>query len=439
MAQPYLEMIERGEVGTKELDDKVRRVLRLTFRTAMNNYKPYGAMCSEAHSETARTIAEEGIVLLKNERYNLPIAPDAKHILVVGENAIKMMTVGGGSSSLKVKYECSPLDGLRAYYGDSAEVLYARGYVGDVTGDYNGVVTGQNLKDKRSPKRLIEEAVAMAKDTDHVIFVGGLNKSDNQDCEGTDRKGLELPYKQDDIIEALAEVTDNLTVVLVSGNAVAMPWINKVESVVQLWYSGSEAGNALARVLDGEVNPSGKLPFTFGRKLDDYMAHAEGAKFPNPGKVFYHDGILVGYRGFDIRGIEPLFAFGHGLSYTSFEYSDLKLTANNITLDPSYNGDILEATATITNTGTRLGKEVVQLYIADSEASIIRPIKELKGFEKVELKPGESTTVTFAISAEDLAFYDEITDGWRVEPGEFRILVGSSSADIRLEDSFIVK
>lgn len=439
MAQPYLEMIERGEVGTKELDDKVRRVLRLTFRTAMNNDKPYGAMCSEAHSEAARTIAEEGIVLLKNEDDNLPIAADAKRIVVVGENAIKMMTVGGGSSSLKVKYECSPLDGLRAYYGDRAEVLYARGYVGDVTGDYNGVVTGQNLKDKRSPKRLIEEAVAMAKDADHVIFVGGLNKSDNQDCEGTDRKGLELPYKQDDVIEALAEVTDNLTVVFVSGNAVAMPWIDEVESVVQLWYSGSEAGNALARVLAGEVNPSGKLPFTFGRKLDDYMAHAEGAKFPNPGKVFYHDGILVGYRGFDIRGIEPLFAFGHGLSYTSFEYSDLRLSAKDITVVPTYTGDILEATATIKNTGTRLGKEIVQLYVADSEASIIRPVKELKGFEKVELNPGESKDVTFTLSAEDLAFYDEITDGWRVEPGEFRILVGSSSADIRLEDSFMAK
>ena len=151
MALPYLEMIERGEVGTKELDDKVRRVLRLTFRTAMNPYKPYGAMCSEAHSKAARTIAEEGIVLLKNENNNLPIAADAKRILVVGENAIKMMTVGGGSSSLKAKYECSPLDGIRARFAGSAEVVYARGYVGDVTGNYNGVVTGQNLADKRKP------------------------------------------------------------------------------------------------------------------------------------------------------------------------------------------------------------------------------------------------------------------------------------------------
>ena len=435
MAAPYLEMIERGEVGTEELDDKVRRVLRLTFRTAMNNDKPYGAMCSEAHSEAARTIAEEGIVLLKNERDNLPIAADAKRILVVGENAIKMMTVGGGSSSLKVKYECSPLDGLRAYYAGRAEVAFARGYVGDVTGNYNGVVTGQDLRDKRSPKRLIEEAVEMAQSADHVIFVGGLNKSDNQDCEGTDRKGLELPYNQDDVIEALAAVTDNLTVVFVSGNAVAMPWIDEVESVVQLWYSGSEAGNALARILSGEVNPSGKLPFTFGRKLDDYMAHANGAKFPNPKKVFYHDDIFVGYRGFEERDIEPLFAFGHGLSYTTFEYSDLKLTSREI----EANASVQQASVTITNTGNRPGKEIVQLYVADPEASVARPKKELKGFAKVELQPGESTTVTFTITPEHLAFYDEIKGGWHVEAGEFRVIIGASAADVRLEESFVVK
>lgn len=439
MALPYLKLIESGEVGTEELDDKVRRVLRLTFRTAMNPYKPYGAMCSEAHSEAARQIAEEGIVLLKNSNNNLPIDPSAKRILVVGENAIKMMTVGGGSSSLKVKYECSPLDGIRSYYGDNAEVLYARGYVGDVTGDYNGVVTGQNLVDKRSPKRLIAEVVELAREADHVIFVGGLNKSNNQDCEGTDRRGLELPYNQDAVIEALADESDNLTVVLVSGNAVAMPWIDEVESVVQVWYLGSEAGNAIARILAGEVNPSGKLPFTFGRKLEDYPAHADGAKFPNPKKVFYHDGIFVGYRGFEKFGNEPLFAFGHGLSYTTFEYSDLRLSATEVSAGDDMSTPILRASATITNTGSRAGKEVVQLYIADVESSVMRPIKELKGFEKVELQPGESTTVTFTITPEALAFYDENNATWLAESGEFRVLVGASSADIRLEESFMLK
>ena len=439
MALPYLELIESGKVGTEELDDKVRRVLRLTFRTAMNNDKPYGAMCSEEHSTAARQIAEEGIVLLKNNNNNLPIDPSVKRILVVGENAIKMMTVGGGSSSLKVKYECSPLDGIRNYYGDDVEVLYARGYVGDVTGDYNGVVTGQNLVDKRSPKRLIEEAVAMAHESDHVIFVGGLNKSNNQDCEGTDRRGLELPYNQDAVIEALAEATDNLTVVFVSGNAVAMPWIDDVESVVQVWYLGSESGNAIANILSGEVNPSGKLPFTFGARLEDYMAHADGAKFPNPKKVFYHDGIFVGYRGFDKRGIEPLFAFGHGLSYTTFEYSNLQLSATEASAGNNMTDTILEATVTVTNTGDRAGKEVVQLYISDVEATVIRPKKELKGFEKVELQPGESTTITFAISPEALAYYDENDSTWAVESGEYRVLIGASSRDIRLAESFTLR
>ena len=439
MALPYLKLIESGEVGTEELDDKVRRVLRLTFRTAMNNDKPYGAMCSEAHSLAARQIAEEGIVLLKNHNNNLPIAPDAKRILVVGENAIKMMTVGGGSSSLKVKYECSPLDGIRNYYGDDVEVLYARGYVGDVTGDYNGVVTGQNLVDKRSPKRLIAEAVEMAREADHVIFIGGLNKSNNQDCEGTDRRNLGLPYNQDAVIEALAEVSDNLTVVFVSGNAVAMPWIDEVESVVQVWYLGSEAGNAIANVLSGEVNPSGKLPFTFGAKLEDYMAHADGAKFPNPKKVFYHDGIFVGYRGFEKREIEPLFAFGHGLSYTTFEYSNLQLSATEAMAGNRIDETILEATVTITNRGDRAGKEVVQLYISDVESSVIRPKKELKGFEKVELQPGESKTITFSLTPEALAFYNENSSSWTVESGEYRVLIGASSADIRLDKSFTLQ
>lgn len=435
LALPYLKLIESGEVGTEELDDKVRRVLRTTFRTAMNPYKPYGSMGSEAHLEAARRIGEEGIVLLKNERRNLPIASDAKRIVVVGENAVKMMTVGGGSSSLKVKHECSPLEGLERYYDGRAEVIWARGYVGDTTGDYNGVVTGQNLADDRSAEELIAEAVALAKGADQVIFIGGLNKSDRQDAEGFDRVQYNLPYGQDAVIEALAKATKHLSVVLVSGNAVAMPWLDDVESVVQTWYLGSEAGNALARVLAGEVNPSGKLPFTFGYKLEDYPSHAEGMTFPNPDKVYYAEDIFVGYRGFEKRDIEPLFAFGHGLSYTSFAYSDIELSAERIA-----KGEKLRASVRITNSGKHSGKEVVQLYIADKEASVARPIKELKGFEKVALEPGESTVVSFDISPEALAFYDDRDKGeWRVESGEFEVLIGSASNDIRLAASFVVE
>ncbi|MBE6202295.1 MAG: glycosyl hydrolase [Rikenellaceae bacterium] len=431
MAQPYKRLIESGEVGTEELDDKVRRVLRLTFRTAMNPYKPYGAMCSEEHSAAARHIAEEGIVLLKNASNNLPIAADAKRILVVGENAIKMMTVGGGSSSLKVKYEVSPLDGLRNYYGDRAEIIYARGYVGDVTGDYNGVVTGQNLEDDRTSEELIAEAVELAKGADHVIFIGGLNKSETQDCEGADRTQYGLPYAQDEVIKALADETKHLTIVLVSGNAVAMPWLNDVESVVQAWYLGSESGNAIARVLSGEVNPSGKLPFTFGVKLEDYPSHSGKCTFPNPDKAVYYEDIFVGYRGFEEHNIKPLFAFGHGLSYTTFKYSNLRLSSDVFGKD-----ETLQATLTVTNTGKRAGKEIVQLYIGDCESQQPRPKKELKDFAKIELQPGESKDVTFDISADKLCYYSSEVGGWVVEPGEFVLYVGASSADVRLTKRF---
>jgi len=431
MALPYLKLIESGAVGTEELDEKVRRVLRLTFRTAMNLNKPYGAMCSEEHIEAARTVGEEGIVLLQNKRSNLPIAKDAKRIVVVGENAVKMMTVGGGSSSLKVKHECSPLEGLQRHYEGRAEVVWVRGYVGDVTGDYNGVVTGQNLEDSRTKEELIAEAVAEARTADHVIFVGGLNKSEKQDCEGADRTQYGLPYAQDELIRTLAAETKHLTVVLVSGNAVAMPWLGDVESVVQAWYLGSESGNALARVLSGEVNPSGKLPFTFGVKLEDYPSHSGECTFPNPDKTYYYDDIFVGYRGFEQRGVKPLFAFGHGLSYTTFKYSNLRLSSATMSAD-----EILTATVTVTNTGRRLGKEVVQLYVGDAESAQPRPKKELKDFAKVELQSGESKDVTFDISADKLRYYSSDDGGWVVEPGKFVLYVGASSADVRLKGEF---
>jgi len=431
MALPYLKLIESGAVGTEELDEKVRRVLRLTFRTAMNLNKPYGAMCSEEHIEAARTVGEEGIVLLQNKRSNLPIAKDAKRIVVVGENAVKMMTVGGGSSSLKVKHECSPLEGLQRHYEGRAEVVWVRGYVGDVTGDYNGVVTGQNLEDSRTKEELIAEAVAEARTADHVIFVGGLNKSEKQDCEGADRTQYGLPYAQDELIRTLAAETKHLTVVLVSGNAVAMPWLGDVESVVQAWYLGSESGNALARVLSGEVNPSGKLPFTFGVKLEDYPSHSGECTFPNPDKTYYYDDIFVGYRGFEQRGVKPLFAFGHGLSYTTFKYSNLRLSSATMSAD-----EILTATVTVTNTGRRLGKEVVQLYVGDAESAQPRPKKELKDFAKVELQSGESKDVTFDISADKLRYYSSDEGGWVVEPGKFVLYVGASSADVRLKGEF---
>lgn len=276
LSMPYRKAIQEGKFTQKELDDKVRRVLRLFYRTTMNPNRPHGFLCSESHYATARQIAEEGIVLLQNRNNVLPInTQKAKRVLVVGENAIKMMTVGGGSSSLKVQREISPLDGLKTRLGkDGIEVDYARGYVGDVTGNYNGVTTGQNLEDKRSEAELIAEAVEKAKTADYVIMFGGLNKSDFQDCEGHDRKHYELPYHQDKLIEALAKANRNFVYVNISGNAVAMPWKAKVAGIVQGWFIGSESGEALASILTGDATPSGKLPFTWVNSLKETGAHA---------------------------------------------------------------------------------------------------------------------------------------------------------------------
>ncbi len=432
LAMPYLQRIQEGKVGTKELDDKVRRILRLAFRTTMDVSRPYGAMLSPEHYEAARRIGEEGIVLLQNKNAVLPIdLSKAKKIAVVGENAVKMMTVGGGSSSLKVQRELSPLDGIRQRVGDKAEVVYARGYVGDATGEYNGVVTGQNLKDDRSPEELIAEAVKVAQDADYVIFIGGLNKSDGQDCEDSDRKSLGLSYGQDEVISALARANKNLIVVNISGNAIAMPWVNEVPAIVQDWYLGSEAGSALAAILMGDVNPSGKLPFTFPVKLEDNSAHALGEYSGDRSKevidIKYNEGIFVGYRWADKqKKVKPLFPFGHGLSYTTFVYD--KPTADSKTMSAD---GTLTVKVTVKNTGTREGQEVVQLYISDKKSSLPRPVKELKGFQKIKLAPGEEKEVSFTINKDALSFFDDAQHAWVAEPGKFEAIIAASSADIK--------
>lgn len=442
LAMPYLKLIKAGKVGTKELDEKARRVLRLMYRTVMDNNRPYGSLCSPEHSEAARHIGEEGIVLLANRGNVLPMKLDGrKKVAVIGENAIKMMTVGGGSSSLKAKYEISPLDGLRKRLAGKADVVYARGYVGDTTGEYNGVTTGQNLADDRTPEQLIAEAVDVAKEADYVIFVGGLNKDNHQDCEDSDRAGLELPYNQDAVIEALAAVNPNLIVVNISGNAVAMPWVDKVPAIVQAWFLGSEGGNALASVLTGDVNPSGKLPMTFPARLSDVGAHAVG-QYPgtprNDGSnivdIEYREGIFVGYRWADKNKIQPLFPFGHGLSYTTFDYGKATIDKAEGTVD-----DVFTVSIPVTNTGDRAGREIVQLYVSDLKTTLPRPVKELKGFKKISLEPGQTETVTFEISRDDLSYFDADKHAWVVDPGKFEALVGASSRDIRSKVAFKVK
>ena len=442
LADPYLKLIREGKVGTKELDDKVRRILRLAYRTTMDRNRPYGSLCSEAHFAVARRIGEEGIVLLQNRNDLLPIDLNrAKRIAVIGENAIKMMTVGGGSSSLKVKYELSPLDGIRKRVGDQAEVIYARGYVGDPSGEYNGVKSGQDLEDNRSSEELIAEAVAVAKDADYVIFIGGLNKSAHEDCEDADRKELGLSYGQDKVITALAKANKNLIVVNISGNAIAMPWVKEVPAIVQAWYLGSEAGSAIASVLTGDVNPSGKLPFTFPASLQDVGAHKLG-EYPGTPRSDgspivdqkYNEGIFVGYRWADKEKTKPLFSFGHGLSYTTFAYG--KAVADKKVMGQD---EMLTITLLVTNTGCREGSEVIQLYISDLKSSLPRPVKELKGFSKVKLAPGETREVTFTIGKEALSFFDDTRHEWVTEPGKFEAWIGASSTDIRNKVAFELK
>ena len=448
LSLPYMRAIQEGKFTQKELNDKVRRVLRLFYRTTMNPNRPHGFLCSESHYAAARQIAEEGIVLLQNKNNVLPInTQKAKRVLVVGENAIKMMTVGGGSSSLKVQREISPLEGLKARLAkDGIDVDYARGYVGDVTGNYNGVTTGQNLNDNRSEAELIAEAIEKAKTADYVIMFGGLNKSDFQDCEGHDRKQFELPYNQDKLIEALAKANKNFVYVNISGNAVAMPWKEKVAGIVQGWFIGSESGEALASILTGDANPCGKLPFTWVNSLNEVGAHAlntypgtwrkEGGT-NTKGNIIdeeYKEGIYVGYRWTDKERIKPTFAFGHGQSYTQFAISNLRSDKSELTQD-----DTIAFTVNVKNTGKRAGSEVVQLYIHDVKSSVDRPKKELKGFQKVYLQPGENKDVTITINKEALSFYDESSSSWKAEAGKFEALVGNASDNLKLKKVFELK
>ncbi|MBO7045723.1 MAG: glycoside hydrolase family 3 C-terminal domain-containing protein [Prevotella sp.] len=447
MAEAYKQAIKSGKYTTKELDEKVRRVLRLFYRTTMQREKPFGFLCSESHYEAALKIAQEGIVLLKNEGIKsqeaTPLLPldltKMKRILVVGENAIKMMTVGGGSSSLKVQREILPLDALQARI---AGLEYARGYVGDTIQSFDGVSVGRSLYETRSQEELTAEAVEKARKADVVIFFGGLNKAGYQDSEGHDRQQYGLPYGQDELIEAIVKVNPRLVYVNISGNCVAMPWLDKVPAVVQGWFIGSEAGEAIASVLCGDVNPSGKLPFTWYASLDQCGAHALNT-YPGTWREGhqiideeYKEGLFVGYRWIDRLTLEakgkaakqkavPLFPFGYGLSYTTFQYG--KVSADKKTMTAK---DQITFTVPVTNTGNRAGAETVQLYIRDVKSSVERPVKELKAFQKVFLQPGETQQVNLTIDKSALSFYDDNTADWTVEPGDFEGLVGPSSGQI---------
>ena len=435
LARNYLEGLQSGAYPVSTVDDKAARILRLIFRTAMNRNRPWGSFASEAHFDAARQIGTEGIVLLKNDPVKrqqpalLPIDPSRyEKILVVGDNATRRLTEGGGSSELKVKHEISPLQGLAERYGD--KIVYTQGYAA------GRPRYGKVDKPRVDTDSLYRKAVELAADADLVIFVGGLNKNHEQDCEAGDRVQYSLPFGQDRLIPELAKVNPNLVLVLISGNAVEMKWVDEIPAIVQAWYLGSEAGHALADVLSGTVNPSGKLPISFPVKLTDNGAHSFDALcYPGDSlHVVYKEDILVGYRWHDTKKIPALFPFGHGLSYTTFTYGKAALSSTDMTADGS-----ITVTVPVKNTGSLPGKEVVQLYVGDNKSSLPRPQKELKAFDKIALNPGEEKTVTFTITADDLKYFDDARHEWVAEPGKFTLYIGSSSTDIRTKGSFTLK
>jgi beta-glucosidase len=430
LADPYLKMLKSGEIPVSNVDDKAARILCLIFRTAMNVNKPYGSLATEDHHNVGRTVAEQGIVLLKNSANLLPIdVSKYKTIAVIGENATRKLTEGGGSSELKPKREVSPLQGLIEKFGND-KVKYAMGY-GSGAPAYDRV-----MKSPYDAEKLRKEAVELASKSDIVIFVGGLNKNTKQDSEGNDRDSYSLPFGQNELIAELQKVNKKIVLVMLSGNAYEMPWLKQATTLVQGWYGGSEAGHAIANVLSGEVNPSGKLPFTFATKLNDYGAHSFGAiSFPGDSiKEEYKEDILVGYRWFDTKNIKPLFPFGYGLSYTTFEYGKITTDKTEYTADETINVSFI-----VKNSGKVAGAEAVQVYTSQPKASVMRPVKELKAFKKIFLKAGEVQKVELEVKVKDLAFFNDKTHNWTVEPGEFVLFNAASSADVKSRVSIQVK
>jgi beta-glucosidase len=394
---------QEGEFTEEDLNDNIRRLIRVMFLVGLYDDEktvPKGSRNTPEHQTLARKIAEEGIVLLKNENASLPLnIKNIKKIAVLGPNANLRIEGGdimssGGSSFNFPPYKISPLDGLKEKCLNQVELT-----------------------------KIPSEA-------DVTIIFAGLNHDHGMDAEGEDRKSFELPREQIELIQKTANECANTIIVLINGSPLAMSsWIDDVSSVIEAWYGGMEAGKAIANVIFGDTNPSGKLTITFPKTLPDSPAHISKRTFPGDDKVYYDEGIFVGYRHFDTKDIEPLFPFGFGLSYTTFSYENLMIDKIKIK-----NNDVIKVSIDVTNSGKIEGKEIVQLYVQDVESSVERPAKELKRFEKVSLHPNETKTVIFELKKEDFSFYNETVNSWVVENGTFNILVGSSSRDIRLQE-----
>lgn len=442
MALHYLELLKSGQADTAELNDHARRVLRTIFRTSMSSSHWPGRFTCPEHTDIARRIGAEGIVLLKNEGNLLPIDPArVKRVLVVGENAVKMMTVGGGSSSLKAQHEITPLQGLINNLDSAIHIEWERGYIGVGTTEYNKVKVSDAamLEESRTPDELKKAAIEQASKADMVIFVGGLNKERHNDAENYDRTSLNLPYGQEELIMELSKACPNLVVVNISGAPVAMPWADNADAIIQCWYLGSEAGNSLADVLTGAVNPSGKLPFSIPYTLEDTPTWGE-RRYPGIKRddspihdVYYDEDILIGYRWYDTMGKDVQFPFGYGLSYSDFAIKNLNLSTTKL----SNPDDSITITADVTNNGLRAGAETVQVYIASpAPEGLIREKQELAGFRKVYLQPGETQVVTIDIPASRLSYYNEKESREEILNGEYTLSIGNSSRSLPLKASF---
>jgi beta-glucosidase len=430
-AKPLLAAVKSGQVSVKTIDDKVRRILGLIYHTSLSANHPKGSIATPAHTKAAYDIAAESIVLLKNDAHLLPLkANSIKSIAVIGDNAARTFALGGYGAGVKAQHEITALEGIKSRFGKTASIRFAQGYNANYLANNTDA---QNAGYDQPDQTLIDQAVALAKTTDVAILCIGSNRE--YESEGHDRKNLELPFGEQALVNAVSAANPNTIIVIMAGAPYDLNQIKKSNhTIVWSWFNGSEAGNALADVLKGIVNPSGHLPFTFPVSLGDSPAAALNT-YPGTHLVAdYKEGILVGYRWYDTKNIDPLYCFGYGLSYTDFSITHLS------TNKPGYGkNETIHAKFVIRNTGIRYGAEVVQLYVSDPVSSVLRPEKELKAFQKVFLKPGETKTVELDVKVGDLAFYDETKKSWNVEAGEYVLRLGNSSRNISKTVKILVK
>jgi beta-glucosidase len=414
-----VDSVKAGLVPESVIDEKVKSILRLYFFSIRKPY-PEGnpEISTPEHNKIAYDVASQSIVLLKNSRNILPLkVENLKTIAVIGENAIQTHAQGGFGAGVKARVEITPLKGLQQCLGNSVKIEFAQGY-------RSKFVAGKRfVPDNSTDQKLIDEAVKKAANADAVLLFVGNNRE--VETESVDRQQYQFPFSQDNLIRAVCAVNPNTVVIVVAG---APSDLNVADSsasaLVWSWFNGSQAGTALADVLTGKINPSGRLPFTIPAKLNDSPAHSLGI-FPGDTVTTYSEGIFVGYRWFDNNNITPKFPFGYGLSYTDFEYSDLATDRKKYGKN-----DSIRISLNISNTGKRDGLETVQIYVSQPDAPVKKPVRELKAFKKVAVPAGESAKVNLLIAVADLAWFDEERMSWTVSPGKYLIAAGKSSRDI---------